>query len=231
MNIDVLMPYRGATEHRRRIHEWTLSRWQAVTMQHPSVKVIVADDGQQGETFSVSRAVNRAYRRSKAEAVLIFGSGHLAPTAATLQRIESALERHPWCGVYKRTHELDRATTRQLLRIPADSNLDAHDLTGGTTHEICAGIVAMRSDAFYSIGGADERYNGWGWEDNYIRLLLGHLYGRPVDPPTGTLTTLWHPPSPRTNTPSNEARFAGQAKDPAGTLAKALVRRDTHPLR
>lgn len=226
MNIDVLMPYRAATEHRRVIHEWTRERWELTTAHHPNVRLIVSDDGQQGETFSVSRAVNRAYRHSRGDAILIFGSGHLTPSTGTIERIETTLEQHHWLGVYKRTHELDEATTRRLLRMNPRTQIADGDLAGGTVHEICAGIVAMRTEAFQAIGGADPDYNGWGWEDNYIRLLLGHLYGKPPRP-VGTLTTLWHPPSPRANTASNEARFAAQAKDPAGTLAKALARSDT----
>lgn len=210
MNLDVLMPYRAATPWRKVLHDWTIQLWQQLTERRPGVRVIVADDGQDGDLFSPARAVNNAFRESTADYVLIEGSGHIPHTDQHLDWLTTTLEQHPWLGAYAGLRELTEQATRQLVDT-APGDLDPATLPHRRRTPYAIGILAMRRDVFIEVGGMDERFNGWGYEDTALRELLTKLHGKPPEP-QGVLTTLWHPPSTRRNLRANAALFKQQQR-------------------
>lgn len=90
---------------------------------------------------------------------------------------------------------------------------------------LCGGWFAMRRDAFTAIGGFDERFVGWGGEDDAMSLKveLARLSTVELDP--GPALHLWHP-RPHATTlghphyASNLALLADYARYDESTLAR-----------
>lgn len=73
------------------------------------------------------------------------------------------------------------------------------------------GIMVIQPDAWWRMGGSDERFRGWGFEDTAARVAADALLG-PTVRHDGTIYHLWHP----------------TARNPASPLFKAneaLMRR------
>jgi hypothetical protein len=69
------------------------------------------------------------------------------------------------------------------------------------------GIIVIRPDAWWSMGGMDERFTGWGFEDAAARLCADALLG-PTIRHAGTITHLWHPPDTNLGSPQHTANGA-----------------------
>lgn len=66
------------------------------------------------------------------------------------------------------------------------------------------GIIVIRPDAWWAMGGMDERFTGWGFEDAAARVCADALLGPTVRHP-GTITHLWHPPETNLGSPQHIA--------------------------
>jgi hypothetical protein len=60
-----------------------------------------------------------------------------------------------------------------LLTRPEEGDYD-HELTSW------AGLLVMTREAFDNAGGYDERFVGWGWEDNAFQLTMDRKNGKHV---------------------------------------------------
>jgi hypothetical protein len=63
------------------------------------------------------------------------------------------------------------------------------------------GVVILSRAAFDEVGGMDERFTEWGWEDQAFGRALGTLVG-PYRRLTSVLHHLWHPPAIASRKPS-----------------------------
>lgn len=99
---------------------------------------------------------------------------------------------------------------------------------------LCGGWFAMRRDAFTAIGAFDERFVGWGGEDDAMtmKVELARLSTCELDP--GPALHLWHPRSHATTLghahyASNVALVADYARYDETTLARLFeVQRQIH---
>jgi cellulose synthase/poly-beta-1,6-N-acetylglucosamine synthase-like glycosyltransferase len=81
---------------------------------------------------------------------------------------------------------------------------DALDLSGreagraaiGENLVLCGGAFAMRRDAFVGLGGWDERFLGWGGEDDALSYKLQRRRLSTVELDESAALHLWHPRPP-----------------------------------
>lgn len=223
MSLDVLVPFRGTTEHRLRLHRYTQALWSDLAWPRGDVRIYVASDGLVGPDFSVAAAVNRAYLAGSGENVIVFGSGHIPPTNDQLDVILSQLRVAMWVACFSSLRILSKQTTESLL---GGEEIDPRTAKPERTVGHCMGILAMRREAFREVGGWDERFVGWGYEDTAFRDLLTRRYGA-TTPPKAALTTLWHPLASRGNVAANRALYKQQRGVPSepGAVEKYLSQR------
>lgn len=85
------------------------------------------------------------------------------------------------------------------------------------------GVFVIRPDAWWSAGGMNERFTGWGSEDVAFRRAADTLLGK-TRRHEGTIVHLWHPPSPRSGPDVDggwdlAARYAEAEGNPAAMRA------------
>ena len=220
MKLAVIVPW--GTDHgpRERVWNFLRPRWERT-----GVDLIVGGDPLFGRTddlpwldsdpsrgwfkhpFSVARAINNAVRLAPPEydAFALFGADHL-PDTAVLDHACSMLEQHEWTPLYRRIAYATEESTRLWL----DTAGPDDDLTG-TWHEepqLCPGVLAVRRELFDRVGGMDERYEGWGYEDTALvdKLTAAATPGQPSE---AVLRELWHPTGHRDLNGPNRALYEG----------------------
>jgi glycosyl transferase family 7 (putative galactosyltransferase) len=186
-------------EHRRRV-------WRYVCDEHWSRLDVVVYAGRDGlaelgrRPFSVSRAVNAAARDAfliDPDAYLIMGADHL-PDPTALEYAARTLEQWPWVRLYSRIAYADENTTYGLL--------SGRYVVGNWPAPVsapCPGVVAVRRDVWEQVGGMNEDYEGYGYEDNQLCADLARVAGSPGPVSPYTLRELWHDPSNRVHGDTN----------------------------
>jgi hypothetical protein len=243
MRTSAIVTYRGADGSERRANLDAVLAWLAATpeletlvveqdafprldapLPHPSARVVFAYNA---GPFNKAWGLNVGARHASG-GVLLFGDadvivpGGLAQTAAICASSMQVVK--PYRTLVDLTLEESqgvRMGTR--LTIDAEARRDRDAI--GERLVLCGGWFAMRHDAFAALGGFDERFVGWGGEDDAMTLKveLARLTTCELDP--GPALHLWHPRSHATTLghkdyASNVALLADYARYDETTLAR-----------
>lgn len=189
------MPYRYENRSRDRAYKWVEERWfQWMASSLPIEEIIViGDHGGRGDPFSRGVARNRAFSAAVGDAIIIADADTFVPLKSIVTALVHLDNGAPWVLPYDVYWNLDQATTERVLRhSPSHFSMDGifqyeHRIEGST-----AGTLIMRPAAFQAVGGYDERFVGWGYEDNAFALALDTLVG-PHATVQGSAYHLWHP--------------------------------------
>lgn len=207
MKISVLIPFRGNGDVLRDEnfgHVWT----QWLQFLGEGAEIIIGDSPASAP-FNLTTARNNAAKRSKGD-VLIFAD---ADTLFQPHCVSEALgmimrgEREwvvPYDHYYNATAPWSaswKARPHPLTHPPAFE----HDLPS------VSGVLAVSRKAYDEVGGFDERFIGWGWEDLAFTCALGSLFGNLTRVP-GFVVHLYHHRSVaenfgQPNEPANHALY------------------------
>ena len=152
------------------------------------VEFVYGSDGRNyDEPFNAAAALNAARAEAKGDMLLAVGCDLIPPSADDIRQLEADLQTWPWAVLYENTRELSQAATQAVIDGAPVPGPSADDFVSPT----CTGIHAMRTEVWDRAGGYDERFDGWGFEDTAMRLVLSTFYRN--RPGRGTAVTLWHP--------------------------------------
>lgn len=157
--------------------------------------------------FGRSHALNFGARHARGEVLLFHDNDMLVPVdylERTLRAVDAGFE---IVNLKRFVFYLDEATTRETLaagRLPGRPGFDAI-----VQNLLAGGSVAATLEAYDRIGGFDERFLGWGWEDNefWERAQTRRVYSWGSLP----VVHLWHPAQPDKGLAraTSESRAAG----------------------
>jgi len=194
VNAVLLVPRRADSGPRDRLWEWCRERWERY---FPDVEVVEGhhDDG----PFNRAAAINRAAAAAGAWDVGIVID---ADVFLRVSQVRSAIERAHETGKVTWAHRRWRGIREDLTtRLVADRHdfgpeVDHDDMdvlverTNPISWSCC---IAIPRAVFDDMGGFDERFIGWGFEDMAFQSLICGLYGH--ERIEGDVYHLWHPRS------------------------------------
>lgn len=183
--ISVLIPWRGGDPQREKIAEWVFARWRDV----PFVDLCVGEDDYNGQPFNRSRALNRARSQAQTDTLVIFDADTV-PDPDSLRLIAPRLQEHPWCTLFDSIEYLTPEATGRVVTLDHIPKCRPQDILHPAPG--CMGIMAMSPHVWDVVGGFDEQFIGWGWEDTSFRQTLRALWGWSVDAPPLSCLSLWH---------------------------------------
>jgi hypothetical protein len=183
----VCIPWRPDNALRTAAFHWNLVRWQFLL---PGVPVVVSDSGP-GE-FNRARARNNAVGIVDADVVVMADAdttllSHRQMEAALQLMYDGARWVLPYCDYYNTT----AADTSLLLARPADAVLERPQEYEHLVTDAVSGVLLIPGHAFDQVR-YDERFVGWGYEDNAFQVALDAMIGPHVRMP-GAVLHLWHP--------------------------------------
>lgn len=188
MNVTALVP-RRPEPWRDLLWGFVRSRWDG---EHPDIPVVAVDDPFPLRPFSRSRSLNAARSSTDAD-VLIVMDGDVFCDSAMIDPMIAATASSRMVVGFSEHRSLGPTGTAKVLAGWIDGWSDDVIEVRDDNH---ASLIAIRSELWDSVGGFDERFEGWGWEDVAFRLVCETLLG-PMVVLKGTLWHLWHPCDPQ----------------------------------
>lgn len=177
----------------------------------PNTDMIIASDG--NDPYSKSSAINKAVKKTKTECIAIIDADILCPKNAMLSGLK-LLKSFPLILPYNNVCDLSRHMSEVLYDKPYYA-LNTSMLHGKNRHNNksvpVGGINLINKTCFMKINGFDERFTGWGGEDDAFVAASDTICG-PHKRLTGNIYHLWHPPKKAKTNPyySNNHRIVSE---------------------
>lgn len=208
--ISLLVPFRAEHHDDQRAVNW---RWlKEYWRSHlPGAEIIEGEDWASvinpNLPFSKSAAVNNAARKASGDIYVIVDADGYIDIDSVLEaakRIRHAREKGhrlwyvPYRWFYRLTrkcsHKLLESNPRHPLKFPMPPPHHCIQSTDGSQHGHWFGamIQIMPAEAFWEVGGWDERFRGWGGEDAAAMRAMDTLFARHKTMPQQVLH-VWHP--------------------------------------
>lgn len=199
MKLSVLIPWdpRTTDPYRLASFNWLLKRYEE-TLYPTEVCIGTNAD----ESFNRSKARNAAFKKSTGDYLLIADADTMFDTAQIYMGVERVRATDTWVLPYSYYYNLSQHHSEQI--VAADPWMSTGELGLPPTeyeHKIedsPAGLLVMKREHFEAVGGYDERFEGWGAEDNAFRLALEAIVGGALRLPGFDCYHLWHPVAPET---------------------------------
>jgi predicted glycosyltransferase involved in capsule biosynthesis len=201
--LSIIIPYKYVNNIRDKTFKFIYDYYQ----NFPNTEIIIGKDTTNNNGFNCSNAINNAVKQSKGEYLFIVGADTIIkPTA-----IDKALERlkkFPFIIPYGYIHSLNQKISKKIIKgrditfKEIERTSEKISIIPGTTVYTPknSGVQVMTREVFDQLGGYDERFTGWGWEDTYFCWKVINEIG---DYPLLTdeyIYHLWHPRNKEKNT-------------------------------
>lgn len=184
MRVAVVIPWRGGLPDRERHHETVRAHLRTLL---PDAWHIDADSGDQ--PFSRAGSRNRGVRLSEdvgADVVVLCDADTLPEPGPLLAAIEAAGDGRLHLP-YTRFRGFSQAGTATYLKGVNPEWCEIELATDWST----GGVLVTTPAAWWRAGGMDERYVGYGYEDEAFKAAADTLLGSTVRH-AGTIWHLWH---------------------------------------
>lgn len=178
MNAAVCIPWRP-TSRDARSFDLVRTRWEEA-----GYEVVVGDAG--GKSFNRSASRNHAAKSTDAEK-LIFCDADTTPVQ--MDWMETAVAHNHWTQP-ETYHAGTRRWTDVVLAGGPLLPIDAEKSLQGSP----GGIIVVPREMWLAVGGFDESFDGWGWEDTCFVISLEVMFGHAVR--DGEVVHLWHQRKP-----------------------------------
>lgn len=206
MNVVVLVPRRSDGGHRDRLWEFARAWWLE---QHPDWPIF---EGESPEgPFNRAAAINAAAEAAGDwDVALIIDSDIIANPEAVRRIVEVAADTDRMCVSHTRRVMLSQKMTDRIL----GGYRGSWNASGQKVWtDSCSCCIAASRPLWDKVGGFDEEFVGWGYEDSAFGAHAIDATG-PIHFEKSELFHLWHPESPDAarNSPvrkANEKRLRG----------------------
>lgn len=190
-DLSVLIPYRPDGGPRDEIFAWLLARYEKLL---PEAEICIGENGD--EPFSRSKARNDAYRKATGRYFLVADADTLFHRSQIEHALDCVKGTRAWMLPYKWYYNLSYEYTTEVLKSAPDVTIPEPNNPSQWEHRIesWAGLLVMPRMAYEEVGGYDERFVGWGYEDNSFQLALDAIWGPFQRMDDGYCLHLWHPP-------------------------------------
>ena len=193
-------PYRlAAAERVRRYYDGFFPGWNYV----------VASPAAGDAAFSRAAVLNATIARTDSEVIVFNDADSLVEPHAMRRAAQLAGEEHGLVHAYTRYRRLSRAATERLsMDAPNLWSLPDAAYEWEMVNAGSQGCAAISRYAFDTVGGLDECFVGWGYEDLAFMVVCEAHW--PLRRVAGDLVHLWHPPSERSQPDlerANEDRY------------------------
>lgn len=187
--ISFLIPWRSDYGYRETafqfVHQTLLKEW-------PDQEVLYGDSGD--EIFSRSASRNLLAEKAKGDIFVFVDADSYVPCF----QLRYALERvTDWCFPYDLYYSLTAPGSLKFMTTGEADQNDCVYIFPDPVHPFdrppsVGGCVVVSREGFDAVGGYDERFIGWSFEDRAFAYSLETMYGR-APRIAGPLYHLWHP--------------------------------------
>jgi hypothetical protein len=190
LKVAILVPRRAGRRDRDRIWEFC-RKWWAREHDWP----IVVGDHTDGP-FNRSAALNRAAEAVGAwDAAVLIDADVLINPVQVRAAVDLAFTTGGPVLAYDENMRVSLRGTQQILS-GNRGDWRKQKFVANVATEFCSSALAVRRDLWDAVGGFDESFVGWGYEDTAFRYACETMSGKEMVRLPGVLWHLWHAPSP-----------------------------------
>lgn len=199
----VLVPRRRDQGRRDRLWTFARARWAALGWP-----IVEGHHEAHEGPFNRSAAVNRAAANAGAWDVAVVIDADVVPDPAAIRAaVAVAVTDRPVIAYTARKH-LTKDGTEKVL---AGFSGSWQPFVKLYLENACSGAYVVSRRLFDAVGGFDECFSGWGWEDVAFRISTALVAGQEPARIDADLWHLWHPVSPE-RSESTETFKANRAR-------------------
>ena len=191
MKISVLIPFKSDDGGYRDVNFYYVKKRYQTRM--PELELVVGEDN--SEPFNRSRAINRAVAKATGD-LYILADADIYFGTKLIDKIMAIANLHPWIIPFNQGYKLTQAATLEVMKtgeLQLPKNLKHADIEENCTN-LGAFMNVIPRQTFETIGGMDERFLGWGREDESMVIALDTLIGKHFQM-NEPIFHLWHPPA------------------------------------
>lgn len=184
MKVVILVPRRAGMADRDRL--WAFCRtWWVNDFKDWEIH---EGEGPEGP-FCRSHAINEAaVKAGDWDVAVIIDSDVLLDPTAVRAAVDLAAATGGMTLAYHRRILLAKSSTERILN-GNRGNWDLLDRETKARFDACSSAVVVTRQLWDDVGGFDERFIGWGWEDVAFRVACETVSGRPL---VKIASTCWH---------------------------------------
>lgn len=212
MRVVILVPRRADNGHRDRLWQFARTWWEN---DHPDWEIIEGhhDFG----PFNRSAAINRAATEGgQWDVAIIIDSDILADPEATRSAVTLAYATNQMVLGYNERIHLTQVGTERVMS-GFRGSWESPGMIANRLTDACSSLVVVSRKLWDEVGGFDEQFVGWGWEDVAFRIACETLGDGPMQKIGARIWHLYHRPSHENN--AREATY--QANRRRADLYKA----------
>ena len=190
MKITVIVPFCPDGGQRDANYSWVTKRLRKLL---PDAEILVPT--QNTLPFNKSAAVNKAAKMASNDILMVCD----ADIAFDMDLIKNSLEivnDVPWISPFCERWDLTHVSTNEVLKAPCDVEMKSFGIDVKRKYKEvrcrAGSVFIMTKKNFYKVGGFDERFAGWGFEDSAFELAARYTIGdcAEID---NIVYHLWHP--------------------------------------
>lgn len=187
-DVSVLMPYKPDDGPRDRAFHYVRRFYERML---PGAQLCIGED--LDEPFSRSKAINRAASQAKGR-VFVIADNDLVYNPELLLQSMQLLSTDRWVIPFARINRLSKAVSHRLVLEGRGSwplPVQPDTKTAEASYFV-GGMNVLLRQSFENVGGYDERFIGWGGEDEAFAYSVDTMVGKHIRL-QGELFHFWHP--------------------------------------
>ena len=201
-NVSILIPYKSDNGPRESAFHWVKKYYQTVL---PKAELCIGDSP--GNPFNRSQAINNAAKLAT-RPIFIIADCDLVYSPSILENSIKFIDQYTWIIPFQQILNLSSKNTERLLM--SESNWPFHvtinDYHIDNSYPAVGGLNVLRRKDFIKVGGFDERFVGWGGEDDAFAYAMNTLCG-PFIRLDEDIYHLWHPRVGAEGNPNYQANY------------------------
>ncbi|PFG06628.1 galactosyltransferase-related protein [Bacillus sp. es.034] len=200
IKLSVLVPYKPDHGPRDEAFRWVKLFYQKYM---PFAEICLGHS--ESKLFSRSQAINDAAKKAKTDLFLIADNDIFYDPNLIIEA-NAKLKDHAWVIPYMRVYDIKEESTKKLLKtkpswpltFPIQSKVRAHTPNGGLT------LIPRKH--FEVVNGFDERFIGWGGEDDAFAFSVNNICGKQYRM-NKEIYHLWHPNNKQQGNPNYQNNY------------------------
>ncbi|MFJ8255998.1 galactosyltransferase-related protein [Peribacillus asahii] len=203
--VSIIIPFQTDNGPRAEAFKWIKQYYDHVMPEAELCLGIIDKD-----EINKSKAVNLAAKKATREIFVIADADIIFDPKLIVKAIE-VLNEAAWVVPFTGIYDIERSGTERLLKTTPKWPIDVKSEECTKANWIYKGfagkLIVIPRVNFEAVGGFDERFSGWGGEDDAFSLSVQTLCGKLVNS-KGDIYHLWHPTSNYETNPNGEANRA-----------------------
>ncbi|MDF2040258.1 galactosyltransferase-related protein [Cytobacillus oceanisediminis] len=199
--VSILIPYKPGDRQRDLNFEWIINFYQS-KMPETELCIGICND----KVFNKSKAVNSAAQQATRN-IFVIADGDIVYDPAIIVEAVELLNKNAWIVPFSKVVNLSSKDTKKLLRQKPNWPLSVKlkDFQIEKYYKNFAGkLNVITRKNFLTAYGFDERFNGWGGEDDAFCCAANTLCGNFKRIDGRKVYHLWHPHIGWENSPNKE---------------------------